>query len=146
MRVYKLAARFKRKYPNTIAIRLKKHAEVIERVIDKDEQVLYVFCGQRNDTHSLLFDSCIVALTNKRIIIGEKRALFGYYLINVKMDLYNDLKLSTGIFWGKIEIDTVKETVFISNLDKRSLDEIETNINKVVAEYKKRISNEVNPI
>ena len=140
MRVYKLAARFKRKYPNTIAIRLKKHAEVIERVIDKDEQVLYVFCGQRNDTHSLLFDSCIVALTNKRIIIGEKRALFGYYLINVKMDLYNDLKLTTGIFWGKIELDTVKETVFISNLDKRSLDEIETNINKVVAEYKKRIS------
>lgn len=140
MRVYKLAVRFKRKYPNTIAIRLKKHAEVIERVIDKDEQVLYVFCGQRNDTHSLLFDSCIVALTNKRIIIGEKRALFGYYLINVKMDLYNDLKLTTGIFWGKIELDTVKETVFISNLDKRSLDEIETNINKVVAEYKKRIS------
>ena len=140
MRVYKLAARFKRKYPNTIAIRLKKHAEVIEKIIDKDEQVLYAFCGQRNDTHKLLFDSCIVALTNRRIIVGEKRALFGYYLITIKTDLFNDLKLSTGMFWGKIEIDTVKEHVYISNLDKRSLDEIETNIHQIVAENKKRTS------
>ena len=142
MRVYKLAARFKRKYPNTIAIRLKKHAEVIERIIDKDEQVLYAFCGQRNDSHSILFDSCVVALTNKRIIVGEKRSIFGYYLITIKTDLFNDLKLSTGIFWGRVEIDTVKEHVFVSNLDKRSLDEIETNIHRIVSDNKKRTSNQ----
>ena len=141
MRVYKLVERFKKKYPGTIAIRLKKHAKVVEDILDKDENVLYAFCGQRNDSY-LLFDSCVVALTNKRIIVGEKRALFGSYLITVSPELFNDLKLTTGIFFGKIEIDTVKENIFISNLDKKSLDEIETNINKIMYENKVRIKKE----
>lgn len=143
MSVYNLVLKFKKKYSNTIAIRLKKHSKIVEDIIDKNEKVLYAFCGQRNDEHHLLFDSCVVALTNKRIIIGEKRALFGYYLITISTELFNDLKISTGIFWGKIEIDTVKENVFISNLDKRSLDEIETNFNKIVYENKKRIQKEM---
>ena len=136
--IYDLALRFKRKYPSTIAIRLKKHAKVVSSILDKDEKVLYVFCGQRNDSHHLLFDSCVVALTNKRIIIGEKRALFGYYLITVSPELFNDLKIISGLFWGRIEIDTVKENIFISNIDKKALDEIETNVNNIMYENKKR--------
>ena len=136
--VYELALRFKKKYSNTVAIRLKKHAKVVANILDKDEKVLYVFCGQRNDTHHLLFDSCVVALTNKRIIIGEKRAFWGYYIITVSPELFNDLKIISGLFWGRIEIDTVKENIFISNIDKKGLDEIETNINNIMYENKKR--------
>jgi hypothetical protein len=136
--VYELALKFKRKYPKTIAIRLKKHAKVVEDIIDKNEKVLYAFCGQRNDVHHLLFDSCVVALTNKRIVIGEKRAFFGYYVITVSPELFNDLKIISGLFWGKIEIDTVKENIFISNIDKKGLDEIETNVNSIMYENKKR--------
>lgn len=136
--VYELALRFKKKYSNTVAIRLKKHAKVVANILDKDEKVLYVFCGQRNDTHHLLFDSCVVALTNKRIIIGEKRAFWGYYIITVSPELFNDLKIISGLFWGRIEIDTVKENIFISNIDKKALDEIETNVNNIMYENKKR--------
>ena len=82
MKVYKMVSRFKKKYPWTIVFRLRRHADVVEHILDKDEEVYYTFCGQRNDTHTMLFDSCVVALTNKRIIIGEKRLLFGYYLID----------------------------------------------------------------
>ena len=139
MKVYNLVAHFKRKYPNTIAIRLKKHSSVVAKTINDDEEVLYAFCGQRNDTHRLLFESCVIAFTNKRIIIGEKRALFGYYVISVELKLFNDLKLSSGLFWGKVEIDTIKETIFISNLDKRSLGEIEDNINRIVENTKKEV-------
>ena len=52
---------------------------------------------------------------------------------------FNDLKLYSGLFWGKIEIDTVKEVIFVSNLDKKSLDEIETNVNKIMLENKRKI-------
>ena len=137
-KVYKMVSKFKKKYPWTIAIRLRKHAAVVENFLDDDEFVYYTFCGQRNDSHSLLFDSCVVALTNKRIIIGEKRALFGYYAINISTKLFNDLTINSGIIFGRIEIDTVKENIFISNIDKRALDEIETMIHKVVLENKKR--------
>lgn len=138
MKVYSLAQKFKKKYPNTVAIRIRRHAAVVDNILDYDEKVLYVFCGQRNDSHHLLFDSCVVAITNKRIIIGEKRALFGYYLITVSPELFNDLKIISGLFWGRIEIDTVKENIFVSNIDKRALDEIETNVNNIMYENKKR--------
>ena len=139
MSIYGNALKFKKKYPWTIAFRLKKHAKVVANIIDKDETVLYTFCGQRNDTHSMLFDSCVVAVTNKRIIVGEKRALFGYYLITVGTELFNDLTINTGLIWGRVEIDTVKENLFISNIDKRAMDEIENNVNGIMLKNKRRL-------
>ena len=42
--------------------------------------------------------------------------------------MFNDLKVSSGIIWGKIMIDTVKEFAIISNISKNALSEIETQI------------------
>ena len=139
MNIYNNALKFKKKYPWTIAFRLKKHAKVVQDIIDKDEKVLYTFCGQRNDIRSMIFDSCVVVATNKRIIVGEKRALFGYYLVTISTELFNDLKINTGLIWGRIEIDTVKENVFISNVDKKAMDEIETNIHGIMLKNKKKL-------
>ena len=139
MSVYPKVIRFKRKYSMTIAFRLAKHCKVVDNIIDKDEKVLYAFCGQRNDDNRFLFESCVVALTNKRIIIGEKR-FFGYYVINVRTELFNDLKIRAGLLFGHVEIDTVKENIHISNLDKKSLDEIETMVNRVISDNRKRMA------
>ena len=135
--VYSWATRFKRKYSFTIASRVKKHASVIEKILDKDEEVLYAFCGQKNDSHFSLFQTAVVALTNKRIIIGQKRVVYGYLLTSITPDLFNDLKIHAGLLWGMVIIDTAKEIVYISNLEKGSLDEIETYVNKIMLEDKK---------
>ena len=132
MRVYKLVCRFKRKYPMTIANFLKRHSQVAASIIDKDENVLYAFCGQKNDTNGMIFDTCVVVVTDRRLIIGQKRLLWGYQISTITRDLFNDLKISSGLLWGRVEIDTVKEVTYISNLDKKSLDEIETYINRVM--------------
>ena len=136
MRVYKLVCRFKRKYPMTIANNLKKHSKVAASIIDKEEKVLYAFCGQKNDTHGMIFDTCVVVVTDKRLIIGQKRLLWGYQITTITPELFNDLKISSGLLWGKVEIDTVKEVMFVSNLDKKSLDEIETNVNSIMMNKK----------
>lgn len=141
MSIYPSVLRFKRKYPMTLAFRLQKHAAVIDKILDRDEKVLYSFCGQRNDDNRLLFESCVVAITNKRIIVGEKR-IFGYLVINVRPELFNDLKIRAGLIFGSIEIDTVKENIYISNLDKKSLDEIETMVHKIISDLKKRLKDE----
>lgn len=141
MNVLKMVTRFKRKYPGTIAFNLKKHAMVVESIIDNDEKVLYAFCGQKNDTHRIIFDTCVLALTDKRLIIGQKRVLWGYQITTVTPELFNDLKINAGLLFGRIEIDTIKEHIFISNLDKNSLDEIETNVNKMMLENKKNNKN-----
>ena len=134
--IYNRILNFKKKYPMTIAFRLKKHAEVLQNVLDEDEEVLYAFCGQKNDDHTVWFSTCIVALTNKRILIGQKRVLWGYFVTSITPDLFNDMKVHSSLLWGMISIDTAKEKVHISNLDKKSLDEIETAINKIIIEGK----------
>ena len=54
--------------------------------------------------------------------------------------MFNDLTVISGLIWGKIKIDTIKELVTISNLSKTALDEIETNITKYMMEEKKEYS------
>ena len=142
MRTYNLVCRFKRKYPMTIAHFLMRHSRVAQSIVDKDEQILYAFCGQKNDSYSVLFDTCVVIVTNKRLIIGQKRLLWGYQVTTVTPDLFNDLKIYSGLLFGKVEIDTVKEVIFISNLDKKSLNEIEDNVNSIMLKNKNKESKE----
>ena len=45
-----------------------------------------------------------------------------------------------GIIWGKIYIDTVKEFVTFSNIDRNALPEIETNISEYMMNEKRKIA------
>lgn len=132
------AKEFKRRYPATIAWRLDAHAKVIENHLNTGEEVQYIFVGQKNDNPLDIITSCVVALTNKRILIGQKRLIFGYFFTAITPDMFNDLKVKAGIIWGRIYIDTVKEFIPLSNIQKDALDEIETNITEYMMEEKKK--------
>ena len=136
--VYEQVKEFKRKYPGTIAFRTKKHASVIERHLNPGEKIIYVFCGQKNEQSLIVINSCVIALTNKRIMIGQKRVLWGYFFTTITPDLYNDLKVRKNLLWSDIEIDTVKENVYISNLNPKAAVEIETVITEFMMKEKKK--------
>lgn len=136
--VYKKALEFYKKYPMTVAWRLEKNASVIEKHLNPGEEVLYVFCAQKNDNPFNILTTAVVALTNRRILIGRKRVVFGYFLDSITPDLFNDLKVLSGFVWGKIYIDTVKEFVTLSNISKAALSEIETKITSFMMEEKKK--------
>lgn len=137
-RTYKFVYEFKKKYPKTIAFRTKKHAHVIDLHLNEDEEVMYAFCGQDNVSSFIIINSCVVALTNQRILIGQKRLFWGYYFTTITPDLYNDLKIKKNLLWSDIEIDTVKENVYISNLDPRGAIEIENVISKFMMKEKQK--------
>lgn len=140
---YELIKKFMNKYPMTVAWRLKEHAKVIDRHIDSDEEILYAFCGQKNERNVDICNTYIVALTNKRIMLASKRLLFNrYFFKTITPDMYNDLTINQGMIWGKIIIDTIKEKVLITNLSKKSLDEIETNITNIMIKLKKQYAEE----
>ena len=128
--VYKYVLEFKRKYPMTIGWRLKKNSSVVEKHLNPDEEVLYAFVAQKNDNQLDICSSAVVALTNKRILIGRKRVVIGYFLDSITPDMFNDLKVSGGLFWGKVYIDTIKEFVTLSNISNDALPEIETEISE----------------
>ena len=134
-KVYRLARRFKRKYFGTIAFRIYSHSKIVEQHLNPNEKLLYVFCGQKGPSNKEIFLSCVVAITSERIIIATKRVLWGYFLTTITPDLFNDLKVESGILFGRVTIDTAKEVVSISNLAKGSLKEVETAISTYFKKY-----------
>lgn len=137
--VYFEAIKFKRKYPGTISWRIKKNSAIVQKHLNPDEKVLYVFTAQKNNNPFDIISTCVVALTNKRILIGRKRVLFGYFLDSITPDLFNDLKILSGIIFGKVHIDTVKEFITLSNISKSALPEIETNISEYMMKEKAKL-------
>lgn len=132
--IYPLIRRFKNRYPLTIAWRLRSHAKVLEKHLNPGEEVIYAFVGQKNTSFDL-FNTAVILLTNKRILIGRDRMVFGYFLTSITPEMFNDFKISNLIIWGKVYIDTVKEHITISALDKRALVEIETNFSEYINRF-----------
>lgn len=139
--VYELVTEFKRKYSMTVAWRLKANSKIIEQHLNPDEYVTYAFAAQKNDNPFNILGTAVVAVTNKRLVIGRNRVVIGYFFDSITPDLFNDLKIKSGIVWGKILIDTMKEFVCLSNIDKRALAEIETKISSFMIEEKKNYNN-----
>ena len=142
--IYDLAKDFKKRFPGTVAFRIKKHSSIIEKHLNPEEKVLYVFCGQKNVSSFIFINSCVVALTNKRIMIGQKRVLWGYFFTTITPDLYNDLKVRNNLIWSDVEIDTVKENVYISNLSPEGAIDIETVITEFMMKEKKKYGKQNN--
>ena len=139
--VYDLAKQFKRRYPGSLVFRIKKHSEVLERHLNPGEKPSFVFIGQKNQSNFELFSSCVIAITDRRILIAKKRLLWGYFLSSITPDLYNDMQIYQGLMWGTVTIDTVKEEIVVSNISKKGLDEIETRISEFMMAEKKKYHN-----
>ena len=134
---YNVLKKFMNKFPMTIAWRIKQHCKVIDKHLNDGEEVLYIFAGQKNDSYVNIMNTYVIALTNKRIILATKRVLFGYFFKSITPDMYNDLTIHRGLIWGSITLDTVKEVITITNLDIKSLDDIETNVTEIMIKHKK---------
>ena len=134
---YVLVSKFMRKYPLTIAWRLKQHAKIIDKHLNPGEKILYVFAGQKNDRAIDIFNTNIVAFTDKRIMVATKRVIFGYFFKTITPDMYNDLSVNKGVIFGSVTLDTIKEVITITNIDPKALSEIETNITEIMIKQKK---------
>ena len=142
--VYELALEFKKRHPFTIGWRIRQNSSVVEKHLNSDEHVLYAFVAQKNNNPFNILGTAVIALTNKRILIGRKRVVIGYFLNSITPDMFNDLKVTSGILWGKIYIDTVKEFIALSNISKDALAEIESQVSSYMMEEKKKYG--VNPV
>ena len=142
--VYEKVLGFKKRHPGTICWRLKAHSKVVQKHLNEGEKVLYAFAGQKNNHFYDIVSTHIFVITNKRLIVATKRLVFGYFLYSITPDMFNDLTVYSGLIFGKVTIDTVKEIVYISNLSKSSLDEIETNVTEYMMREKKKYARKEN--
>ena len=55
--------------------------------------------------------------------------------------MFNDLSVKMGLIWGKVYIDTIKEVIKLSNLQREALPEIETAITEYMMREKQKYKN-----
>ena len=138
-KVFDQVCMFKAKYPGTITSwRLRKHCKVIEDHLNPDEEPQYTFAGQKTEDVLDIFSTAAVCVTNKRILIGQDHIITGYTLNSITPDLFNDMQVYKGILFGKVTIDTVKEVIVLTNLDKKCLTEVETAVTSFMMEEKRK--------
>ena len=136
--VYSRVLKFKKRNKGTIAWRLKAHSKVIEKHLNPGEDVIYAFAGQKGFSSFEMFNTYVIVVTNKRLLLAQKRVFFGYLFLSVTPDMFNDLTVSSGIIWSKVIIDTIKEVMTISNISKSAVSEIETAITETMMNEKKK--------
>ncbi len=134
--IYRQAKKFRRRHPLTIAFRLKAHSKILAKHLNNGEKIRYVFAAQKGPSSYDIVSTYVVAVTDKRIMIARKRILFGYFFLAITPDLFNDIKVRMGLLWAKIEIDTVKEYIILSNIQSSAASEIETAITQYVMKKK----------
>ncbi len=141
--IYKKIKDFKKRYPATISWRLKAHSKVAAEHINDDEEVLYAFAAQKLPSVFNVTSTYAIVLTDKRILLAQKRLIFGYFYYTITPDMFNDLTLKMGLLWGKVIIDTVKETVSLTFISKAALREIETVLSKYMMQEKRQYETEI---
>lgn len=138
-KIYEMAKDFERRFPGTIAWRLKAHCKLAAELINKDEEILYAFASQKDPNSFNIFSTFIFVVTDKRIVLAQKRLFYGYFYYSITPDMFNDLTLRVGLIWGKAIIDTVKEQVYLSNLSREAIKEIETVLTKYMIQKKRQL-------
>jgi len=135
-----LVNEFSKKYPSTLRwFRVGAHAKLVDKSLHPNEEVLYAFAAQWNEHDGDWFDTAVFALTNERIIVAQNRLVVGFRVASITPDLYNDISVRSGVIWGSVRIDTVKEQIDFTNVSKHALLEIKKVVTSYMQEYKKKI-------
>lgn len=86
-----------------------KHFTVIEHALQPNETVQFVFEGLNNYKSATTHEGNFAyAVTDKRII-GAQKKLIGETLKVISLDFVNDVTFSSGIAFGIVTVDSMKE-------------------------------------
>jgi len=136
--IYAMVVAFVKKYPFSIVWRLRQHSKILAKHINEGEEIHFIFPAQKNSNPFNIYSTCIIAFTSKRILIAQKRVIWGYNLLSVTPDMFNDFEVYKGLIFGRLDIDTIKEIIKLSDIDPKALVDIETNLSEYLTKVKPR--------
>lgn len=122
-----------------------KHFQIVENQLKDDEDVLVAFIGVKNFVDIAHHeDNWAYAITNKRIIIGQK-GLIGEKVDVISLRDLNDISFKKGLALGVLTIDTIKER-FNVGLDKNSATSIHELVTNALMDLKEDMHQSSQPV
>lgn len=113
-----------------------KHFKIIEENLLPGEEIKMPFIGLHNSISVSKHDGHFAyALTNKRIMMAQKKAVTGEIFQTVSLNNINDITFQSGLIYGKLTIDTIKET-FNIEVDKETAKTIKSSFHVIMNELK----------
>lgn len=113
-----------------------KHFKVIESALQPNEEVLSVFIGLHNyQSVSKHDNNYAYALTNKRIIMGQKKVI-GENCQIIAIENVSDITFSSGLLFGIVTIDSFREKFNVA-IDKATAKNIYEVVHSVFYNLKK---------
>ena len=79
--IYNKIKDFKKRFPTTIAWRLKAHSKVAAEHINDDEEVLYAFAAQKLPSVFNVTSTYVIVITDKRILLAQKTFIVWLFLL-----------------------------------------------------------------
>ena len=111
-----------------------KHFKIIEDNLMDGEKVYTAFIGLHNYISLTKHDNNFAyAITNKRIMMAQKSTIAGEKFQTVSLENINDITFQSGIAYGTVTIDTIRE-IFNIGSDKTSAKLINSKIHEVLDE------------
>ena len=122
-----------------------KHFQIVENQLKDDEDVLVAFIGVKNFVDIAHHeDNWAYAITNKRIIIGQK-GLIGEKVDVISLRDLNDISFKKVLALGVLTIDTIKER-FNVGLDKNSATSIHELVTNALMDLKEDMHQSSQPV
>ena len=119
------------------------HFKLIENLLRSDEEVKVVFIGIHNYISTTKHNSNFAyAITNDRIVMAQKKVI-GENIITVSLDNINDITFTSGMLFGVLTIDTIKEKFNVA-LDKVRAKNIHDKVQAVLEESHKLTKSNLN--
>lgn len=111
-----------------------KHFSIIERVLQEDEEIYVAFVGL-HDYKSLSNhkNNCAYAITNKRMIVAQKKFI-GEYLQVIELKDLRDVSVDTKLIMGFIEFKFGRES-FKTQFTKKECQNLLNKIQLTIGEF-----------
>ena len=120
----------------------KKHFKIIESSLHDDEKVIMTFMGMHNYISTTRHDNYYAyAITTKRIMMAQKK-MVGENFKSVLLTYLNDISFNSGVMFGTLTIDTIKEK-FNVGIDKKQAKNISEKVSSFIFDMKKESGKEI---
>ena len=128
----------------TATLRVSRELEHLPHVMMEDELLLWMASGVLESTgkEARQGGTALIALTDRRILLLDKRLLFGVQTISIDLDRVNSVTGDKGLFFGNIKIQDGADEFKVGQVKNSTIQPFADRVQSAIQERKQALANQ----